>query len=125
MDPTLEEKQKELPQQKRSTEGTISQGINTINNLARARLGFTNPLGKIGSRVVAQTALRGFAAFLAGPGLPIVIALGFVLLFTIIIIMGFGGVPPSETNTQASSLNSTATQSAIPTKTIITPTPAL
>lgn len=110
MDPTLEEKQNELPQQKRSAEGTISQGINTINNLARARRDFTNPLGKIGQRAVAQTALRGFAAFLAGPGLPIAVALGLVLLFTVIIIMGFGGAPPPQTN-----------QFANPT---ITPTPA-
>jgi hypothetical protein len=114
MDPTLEEKQNELPQQKRSTEGTISQGINTINNLARARRGFSNPFGKVGSRVVAQTALRGFAAFLAGPGLPIAIAIISVFIFTFIIV-GFGGAPVSQTN-----------QSANPTPAeTVTPTPAL
>lgn len=124
MDPTLEEKQNELPQQKRSTEGTISQGINTINNLARARRGFTNPLGKVGQGVVQQAALRGFAAFLAGSGLPVAIALGLVLLFTVIIVMGFGGAPSSETNNQGLNLSPTATQSATPTKIIITPAPA-
>lgn len=110
MGTTLEEKQTDQPQQKQSKEGTISQGINTINDLARARRGFTNPLGKVGSGIIAQTALRGFAAFLAGPGLPIAIAIISVFIFTFIIV-AFGGAPLSETNNQ----------SAKPT---ITPTPA-
>ena len=111
MDPTLEEKQSDQPQQKRSAEGSISQGINTINKLAGG--GFKNPLGGIGSRVVAQTALRGFAAFLAGPGLPIAIAIISVFIFTFIIVE-FGGAPGSQTN-----------QSANPTPAeTVTPTPA-
>jgi len=122
MDPTLEEKQNELAQQKRSTEGTISQGINTINNLARAGRGFTNPLGTVGSRVVAQTALRGFAAFLAGPGLPIVIVVVFVLVFTFIIV-GFGAAPSSELNGQATNITPTETimPTIAPTESVIAP----
>lgn len=116
MDPTLEEKQSDQPQQKQSKEGTINQGINAINNLVRARRGFTNPLGEIGSRVVVQTALRGFAAFLAGPGLPIALALGAILFFTIIIVVGLGGVPSSESNIQA--------PADVPTLTPPTPSPA-
>lgn len=99
MDPTLEEKQSDQAQKKQSG-GGISRGINSINNLGR----FKNPFGKIGSRVIAQTALRGFAAFLAGTGFPIAVALGLVLLFTIIIVMGFGGAPPSELNNQAANV---------------------
>lgn len=120
MDPTLEEKQNEQVQREQSG-GGIGRGINAINKLARQ--GLKNPLGKIGSRVVAQTALRGFAAFLAGPGLPISLALGAILLFTIIIVMGFGGALPSETNTQGHNLIPTATQSPTPTE-VITLTPA-
>lgn len=116
MDPTLEEKQNDQSQNKQSGQGIISRGINSINNLKGANKLFSNPLRKIGSRVVAQTALRGFAAFLAGPGLPIAVALGLVLLFTIIIVMGFGGAPSSEPNSQ--------TTNVPPTKTI-TPTPAV
>lgn len=89
------------PSSGRPSGGGINRGINTINNLARASRGFPNPLGKVGSRVVAQTALRGFAAFLAGPGFPIAITLGLVLFFVLIIIMGFGAAPPSETNNQS------------------------
>ena len=119
MDPTQEKNQNDQPQEKQS--GGIGRGINTINKLARG--GIKNPLGKIGSRVVTQTALMGLRAFLAGPGLPVLVALGAILFFTIIIIMGIGGAPSSETNTQGSNLNPTATQSTIPTETILTPTP--
>lgn len=97
MDPTLEEKQNDQTQ-KEQLGGGINRGINTINKLARG--GLKNPLGKVGQRIVVQTVLRGFAAFLAGPGLPIVIAIASVLVFTFIIV-GFGGAPPSEINNQS------------------------
>lgn len=91
----------QAPSSGRPSGGGINRGINTINNLARR--GFPNPLGKIGSRIVAQTALRGFAAFLAGPGLPIVIAIVSVFVFTLIMVVGFGGgvpsIAPAETPT--------------------------
>lgn len=112
MNPTLEEKQNDQAQGKQSG-GGVNRGINTINNL----MGFKNPFGKIGSRVIVQTALRGFAAFLAGPGFPIAVALGFVLLFTIIIVMGFGGAPPSEINNQAT--NVTPAETITPTITLV------
>lgn len=93
MDPTLGEKQNNQPQQKRPAGESA---INTINNFTRR--GFTNPFGKVGSRVVAQAALRGFSALLASQaGLPILITLVFIVIFVIIII-GFGGAPPSQIN---------------------------
>ena len=112
MDPTREEKQNEPPQQKSGAEGRISQGINAINKLAGG--GFKNPLGGIGSKVVAQTALRGFVAFLAGPGFPIAITLGLVLFFVLIIIMGFGGAPSSEPNGQTANITPTETPTPTP-----------
>lgn len=91
MDPTSEEKQNNQNQEKQSG-GGLNHGINTINNL----VGLKNPFGKIGSRVATQTVLKGFSAFLASPvGLPILITIAAVFIFTII-IMGFGGVPFSE-----------------------------
>ena len=113
MSPTLEEKQNDQTQEEQKRQGIISRGINSVNNLRGANRLFSNPFGRIGSRVVAQTALRGFAAFLTGPGLPIVIAIALVFVFTFIIV-GFGGAPPSETSVQA--------PPAVPTPTI-TPTP--
>lgn len=115
MDPTPEERQNDQPQQKQSKEGAVGQGISAINNFVRARRGFTNPLGKVGSRAVTQVVLRGFTAFLAGAWFPVALTLGLVLLFTVIIIMGFGGAPPSETGVQ--------TPQALPTL-VSTPTPA-
>lgn len=112
MDPTLEEKQNDQTQNKQSGQGIISRGINSFNSLRGANRLLSNPLGKIGSRVVAQAAVRGFAAFLAGPGFPIAITIIAVFVFTFIIV-GFGGAPPSETNVQA--------PQTVPT---LTPTPA-
>jgi hypothetical protein len=71
-------------------------GININNFMGR---GFKNLFGKSGSKAVVQTALRGFSAFLTGPGLPIAIALILVVLFTIMIV-GFGGVPMSTPDNQ-------------------------
>lgn len=112
MNPALEEKQNDQAQEKQAG-GGISRGINSINNLGRLK----NPFGKIGSRAIAQTALRGFTAFLAGQGFPIVVALGLVLLFTMIIIMGFGGAPISELNNQTT--NVTPTETITPTTTLV------
>lgn len=95
MDPMPEEKQSGESQQKQSNEGAIR--------------GFTNPLGKIGSRVAAQTALRGLTAFLgsaSGVWVPIAIAIVLVFVLTFIIV-GFGGAPPSEMNVQAPQASST------------------
>lgn len=116
MNPALEEKQNDQAQGKQ-TGGGISRGINSINNLGRLK----NPFGKIGSRAVAQIALRGFAAFLAGSGFPIMVALGLVLLFTIIIIMGFGGAPPSEQNDQITNLVPMETIAPTITQTLVEP----
>lgn len=114
MDPTLDENQGNQPQEKQK-QGIVSRGINSFN---RART-LSNPLGKIGSRVATQTALRGFSALLASQvGLPIAIALGAILLFTTIMIMVFGGAPgapSSQTSVQAPPTETTET---------ITPTPA-
>lgn len=106
----------QTPPSGRPAGGGINRGINTINNFAKR--GLTNPFGKIGQRAAVQTALRGFSAFLASQvGLPILITLAFIVIFTIIIV-GFGGVPPtSETSVQA------PTPSAVTTLTP-TPTPA-
>lgn len=93
MDPTLEEKQSDQTQEKKSG-GGIGQGINAINNLMGG--GIKNPFGKIGLKVATQTTLRGFAAFLASPaGLPILITIVLVIVFTVV-IMGFGGAPAIE-----------------------------
>lgn len=66
----------------------------TFSKLARR----INPFGKVNSgimrRAVSQTALRGLAAFLAGPGLPIVAAIISISILTFIIV-GFGGAPGS------------------------------
>lgn len=103
MDPAPEEKQNDQTQEKKSG-GGIGQGINVINNLMSA--GIKNPFGKIGSKVAAQTALRGFAAFLASPaGLPILITIVLVVVFTVV-VMSFGGAPAIE---------STQTQTPTPT----------
>lgn len=73
---------------RRASGGRINRGINSINKLMRG--GIKNPFGKlVGPRA---TLLRGFAAFLAGPGFPIVVALVSVFVLTFIIIM-FGGAP--------------------------------
>lgn len=94
MDPLLEEKQNNQPQQKRPTgESTI----NTINNLAGARNLFKNPLGKIGSKVVLQVGTRTLSAFLASPPGLVLIVIAVIFISTIIIIVGFGSAPASET----------------------------
>lgn len=115
MDPTLEEKQNNQPQQKRSTEGTISQGINAINNLARARRGLQNPLGKVGTRIAAQIATKGrLLAFLTSPaGLVLVVTI-VVLVFTFILIIGFGGAPSSETISPTNEIAPTETPTLSP-----------
>jgi CBS domain containing-hemolysin-like protein len=115
MDPTLGEKQNDQAQEKQSEQGIISRGINSINNLRGANRLLSKPISRIGSRVVLQTGLRGLAAFLAGPGLPIAVAIISVFVFTLIIV-GFGGAPPSETSIQAP-------PSVSPTQAPITPTP--
>lgn len=94
MDPLLEEKQNNQPQQKRPTGESA---INTINNLAGARNLLKNPLGKIGSRVVLQAGTRTLSAFLASPAGLVLIVIAVILIFTIVIIVGFGGAPASET----------------------------
>lgn len=114
MNPTLEEKQNEPAQQKSSTEGTISQGINTINSFARR--GFSNPFGKIGQRVVLQAGLRGLGVFLASPYGLVLIVIAVILIFTITIIVGLGGAPPSETIIPT--IDPTQTEA-------VTPTPAV
>lgn len=113
MDPTLEEKQNDQPQEKQR-QGIISRGINSFNNLRGANRLLSNPLGRIGTRVVLQAGLRGFAAFLAGPGLPIAIAIASVFIFTLIIVLGFGGAPSSETNVQAPQASPALTPIAFP-----------
>lgn len=102
MDPTLEEKQNDQAQGEQSGQGIIGRGINSINNLGRTNRLLSNSINKIGSRVAAQTALRGLTAFLgstSGVWVPIAATVILVLVFTLIIV-GFGGTPPSETNLQ-------------------------
>lgn len=96
MEPTLEEQQEDSSQKQQQRQGILSRGINTLNNLRGANRLFSNPVGRIGSRIAIQTAARGFAAFLAGPGLPIAIAIIAVFIFTFIIVGFGGGVPSSE-----------------------------
>jgi hypothetical protein len=103
MSPTPEEKQNSASQQKDSGGEKFGQGINLINDVARG--GLKNPFGKIGSRTamraIGQTALRGFAAFLAGPLLPVTIALISIFVLTFIIVfLGGGGVPNLDTSNQ-------------------------
>lgn len=118
MDPTLGEQQEDSSSQKQQQrQGILSRGINTLNNLRGANRLLSNPLGKIGSRVAAQTALRGLTAFLgstSGVWIPIAIAILSVFVFTLIIV-GFGGAPPSATNDQSANPASAGN---------ITPTPA-
>lgn len=101
MDPTQEERNNQS--QEKQKQGILGRGINSINNLRGANKLLSNPLGKIGSRVATQTALRGFSALLASQvGLPILIAIVSIVVFTIII--GFGGAPgapSSQTSVQA------------------------
>ncbi|MBI2613948.1 MAG: hypothetical protein HYW62_04190 [Candidatus Levybacteria bacterium] len=99
MYPTQEEKQNYQDQKQESRQGIISRGINSVNNLRNANRLFSNPIGRIGSKVAVQTALRGFAVFLIGPGLPILIAIVLVSVLTFIIV-GFGGAPALETGVQ-------------------------
>jgi hypothetical protein len=108
MDPILDERQNDQPQEKQSRQGT--------NRL------LSSPIRGISSRVITQAALRGFSALLASQvGLPILIAVVLILVFTFIIVGFGGGIPPSETNIQGSNLSPTPTQIPIPTETI-TPT---
>lgn len=100
MDPTLEERQANQTQEKKSGQGIIGRGI-----------------GRIGTRVVTQTALRGFSALLASQvGLPILIAIASIVVFTIVIV-GFGGAPgdpSSQTSVQAPSAETTPTPTPTP-----------
>lgn len=91
MDPTLEEKQSDQPQQEESKRGGISQGISTINNLARR--GFPNPLKKVGTRVVAQVGRSLFTFLATSPWFWVVLVILIVVIFTFVIVMGFGGAP--------------------------------
>ena len=105
------------PSASRPSGGGISRGINNINNFARR--GLTNPFGKIGQRVAAQTALRGFAAFLAtNPWVWLVlgIAILFIVVF-VIVFSGFSGGIPGAPTTEP-------TPTIAPTETT-TPTPAV
>ncbi len=88
MDPTPEDNTSQKENQKR---GPISQGLDLISNIPK------NPFGKFaGSRALAQTAIRGFAAFLAAN--PWVWGiLGIVVLFVVVFVIVFsgfsGGIP--------------------------------
>lgn len=118
MDPTPEENQKDQNQERQPGQGIISRGINSINNLRTAKKLLSNPINKIGSRALAQTALRGFAAFLsANPWIWLV--LGIVILVIIVFVIVFsgfsGGIPGAPT------LETTPTIAPAET---ITPTPA-
>lgn len=112
MDPNLEEKQNDQSQEKQSESG-ISQGINAINNLVGR--GLKNPFKGFGTGVAGQTVIKGgFAAFIASPaGLPILIALTAIVVLTVFIIVGLGGIPGAPTQ-----------EPALPPTPTETPTPA-
>ena len=115
--PQTESQGSQPSQPSRPSAGGVSRGINTINNFARR--GLTNPFGKIGQRVAAQTALRGFAAFLAtNPWVWLVlgIAILFIVVF-VIVFSGFSGGIPGAPTTEP-------TPTIAPTETT-TPTPAV
>ena len=95
MDPNTNENDNQSEQKR--PQGGLSQGINQVNNL----IGGGIKLPKLGTKAATQAATKGLAAFLAGPGLPIAIAILAVFLLTFIIV-GFGGVPgaPPQQNGQ-------------------------
>lgn len=98
MDPTLEENQSNQSQQKRPAGESA---INTINNLASARRLFKNPVGKVGSKVALQAGRSLITLLATNPWAWAVLGIIVVVIFTFIIVMGFGGtVPPSEINSQ-------------------------
>lgn len=98
MDPTRE--------QQNDQERQSRQGANRL---------LPSPIRGIGSRVITQTALRGFSALLASQvGLPILIAIVLILVFTFIIV-GFGAAPLSGTTTQSIGPTIVPTETSTPT----------
>ncbi|OGH24217.1 MAG: hypothetical protein A3B47_04285 [Candidatus Levybacteria bacterium RIFCSPLOWO2_01_FULL_39_24] len=99
MDPTLEERQNNQEQEKKSG-GGISQGINALNNLR----GLRNLSGKTGlksaaqvGRLAAQGAAR-FGAFLFTPTGLVVLTVAIVFIGTVAVIFLLGA-PPTQTIT--------------------------
>ncbi len=104
MDPTPDNNTSQKENQKR---GPISQALDLIGG------GFKNPLGKIFPKAAGQTALRGFAAFLAAnPWVWLV--LGIVILVIVVFVIVFsgasGGVPGAPTLEPTPTIGPTQTQ---------------
>lgn len=98
----------------RQSGGRFNRGINTINRLARG--GIKNPFGKIATRAVVQTGLRGLIASMGPTLIPILITLIAVVSFTVFIV-GFGGAPgapPSQTTIQTPPTETTETATPTP-----------
>lgn len=112
MDP-LEEKQGNQTQQEKPKQGLFNQGINSVNNIMRTRSALSNPFNKIGSRLALQAGRSLFTFLAASPWFWTILAILIVVIFTFVIVMGFGGSIPSD-----------ATPTIAPTK-AITPTPAV
>lgn len=112
MDTNLEGKQNSQSQEKQS-EGKLSQGINTLNNLS----GLKSPFGKAGSgtaiktgKLAAQFGTKLATFLFTNPAGWVTLGIVIVVFFTIVIIISLG-VPPINTNVD---------QATVPT---ITPTP--
>lgn len=96
MDPALEEKQNNQPQQKNSGDGAIGQGINAINKLAGR--GIKNPLGKIGSKAAVQVGRSMFTFLAANPWVWIVLGIIILAVVVFIIVFSLGGPPSGGDN---------------------------
>lgn len=114
MDPTLGEKQNDQAQREQSGQGIISRGINSINNLGRTNRLLSSSINKIGSRVVAQAGRSVFTLLATSPWAWVILIVLIVVIFTFIIVMGFGGAPPSETNLQTPQASPTQTPTSSP-----------
>lgn len=120
---------RQISPRNRTSGGGLNRGINSLNRLMGG--GLRNPLGKFGSRIAAQTALKGITAFLAAnPWVWIalgVITLG-IIVFTIVFSGTFGGIPGAPTSESSNLLfNPSPTQETSPTiipAETITPAPA-
>lgn len=99
MDPNLEEKQSDQSQEKQS-EGRLSQGINTLNNLNWLK----NSFGKTGSgtrsgtviktgRLAAQFGTKIATFLFTTPTGWVTLGIVVIVVFTVVIIASLGAAP--------------------------------
>lgn len=97
--------------------GFMSQGINSINNLVRARRLFSGSAARLGSRLAIQTAGRGLIAFLvSNPWILGFVAIGILVIFVFVAVLS-GAAPgaPSMPTAQTTPTTPIVAQTPTPT----------